>query len=131
MFGTHHRYILVNVLYYYIGLISKMMFLLYKEGLRVVIHTANLIHKDWDQKTQGSALSSQHILMLISLYSVWMSPIFPRNDSSGCESTSKFQQDLLVCTDYYYVKLPPSLSLSLSPSPSLLQSSPSLSHRNI
>ena len=105
------------IIIYYIGLISKMMFLLYKEGLRVVIHTANLIHKDWDQKTQGSALSSQHILILISLYSVWMSPIFPRNDSSGCESTSKFQQDLLVCTDYYYVKLPPSpLSLPLPPS---------------
>lgn len=118
MFGTHHRYIIINVLYYYVGLISKMMFLLYKEGLRVVIHTANLIHKDWDQKTQGSVLLSQHILILISLYSVWMSPICPRNDSNGCESTSKFQQDLLVCMDYYYyyVKLPPS---------------PSLSHRNI
>ena len=32
---------------------SKMMFLLYKEGLRVVITTANLIAMDWDQKTQG------------------------------------------------------------------------------
>ena len=32
---------------------SKMMLLEYREGLRVVIHTANLIHKDWDQKTQG------------------------------------------------------------------------------
>ena len=34
-------------------LYSKMMLLEYREGLRVVIHTANLIHKDWDQKTQG------------------------------------------------------------------------------
>jgi Tyrosyl-DNA phosphodiesterase len=31
----------------------KMMLLLYDEGLRVVIHTANLIEGDWDQKTQG------------------------------------------------------------------------------
>ena len=30
-----------------------MMLLAYKDGLRVVIHTANLIEKDWDQKTQG------------------------------------------------------------------------------
>lgn len=37
-FGTHH---------------SKMMLLLYKEGLKVVITTANLIAMDWDQKTQG------------------------------------------------------------------------------
>ena len=117
MFGTHHRYIIYNVLYYYIGVISKMMFLLYKEGLRVVIHTANLIDKDWDQKTQGSALSSQNTLILISLYSVWMSPIFPRSDSSGSESTSKFQQDLSVCIEYYSVKSSPSLTLSPSPNP--------------
>lgn len=31
----------------------KMMFLLYDNGLRVVIHTANLIERDWHQKTQG------------------------------------------------------------------------------
>ena len=30
-----------------------MMLLAYTEGMRVVIHTANLIPKDWDQKTQG------------------------------------------------------------------------------
>lgn len=29
------------------------MLLLYEEGLRVVIHTANLIRADWHQKTQG------------------------------------------------------------------------------
>lgn len=29
------------------------MLLLYEEGLRVVIHTSNLIHEDWHQKTQG------------------------------------------------------------------------------
>lgn len=30
------------------------MLLLYEEGLRVVIHTSNLIREDWHQKTQGS-----------------------------------------------------------------------------
>ena len=29
------------------------MLLLYEEGLRVVIHTSNLIREDWHQKTQG------------------------------------------------------------------------------
>ena len=33
--------------------ISKMMLLLYSTGMRIVITTANLISKDWDQKTQG------------------------------------------------------------------------------
>ena len=37
-FGTHH---------------TKMMFLLYETGFRLVIHTANLISQDWKQKTQG------------------------------------------------------------------------------
>lgn len=35
------------------GLFSKMMLLLFNNGMRVIIHTANLIEKDWDQKTQG------------------------------------------------------------------------------
>ena len=30
-----------------------MMFLLYNHGIRIVIHTANLIEQDWKQKTQG------------------------------------------------------------------------------
>ena len=37
-YGTHH---------------TKMMFLLYNTGLRIVIHTSNLIEQDWDKKTQG------------------------------------------------------------------------------
>lgn len=37
-YGTHH---------------TKMMFLLYKTGMRIVIHTANMIEQDWDKKTQG------------------------------------------------------------------------------
>ncbi len=37
-YGTHH---------------TKMMLLQYTTGIRVVIHTANLIEEDWHQKTQG------------------------------------------------------------------------------
>ncbi|VDO80532.1 unnamed protein product [Soboliphyme baturini] len=37
-YGTHH---------------TKMMLLKCRTGLRVVIHTANLIEQDWCQKTQG------------------------------------------------------------------------------
>ncbi|CAB3995701.1 tyrosyl-DNA phosphodiesterase 1-like [Paramuricea clavata] len=67
-YGTHH---------------SKMMLLLYAEGLRVVITTANLIHADWDKKTQG----------------VWISPLFPKysqenQDEAGPEG-SQFQKDLM------------------------------------
>lgn len=38
MYGTHH---------------TKMMILHYENGLRVIIHTSNLVEKDWSQKTQG------------------------------------------------------------------------------
>ncbi|XP_014446888.1 tyrosyl-DNA phosphodiesterase 1 [Tupaia chinensis] len=66
-FGTHH---------------TKMMLLLYEEGLRVVIHTSNLIHEDWYQKTQG----------------IWLSPLYPRivhgTPRSG-ESTTHFKADLI------------------------------------
>ncbi|KAM7156264.1 tyrosyl-DNA phosphodiesterase 1 isoform 2-T4 [Molossus nigricans] len=66
-FGTHH---------------TKMMLLLYEEGLRVVIHTSNLIHADWHQKTQG----------------IWLSPLYPRiahgTHQSG-ESTTHFKADLI------------------------------------
>jgi tyrosyl-DNA phosphodiesterase-1 len=64
-FGKHH---------------SKMMLLLYDEGMRVIIHTANLIPQDWDQKTQG----------------VWMSPMFPKSTKS-----SQFQVDLLAYLSSY------------------------------
>ncbi|XP_009131446.1 tyrosyl-DNA phosphodiesterase 1 isoform X1 [Brassica rapa] len=37
-FGTHH---------------SKAIFLVYPRGVRVVVHTANLIHVDWNNKSQG------------------------------------------------------------------------------
>uniref|UniRef100_A0A4W3GUT4 Tyrosyl-DNA phosphodiesterase 1 n=1 Tax=Callorhinchus milii TaxID=7868 RepID=A0A4W3GUT4_CALMI len=67
-YGTHH---------------TKMMLLLYEEGLRVVILTANLIHDDWYQKTQG----------------IWLSPLYPRlpdgsSESSG-ESPTNFKRDLI------------------------------------
>lgn len=66
-FGTHH---------------TKMMLLLYEEGLRVVIHTANLIREDWHQKTQG----------------IWLSPLYPRiahgTHRSG-ESATHFKADLI------------------------------------
>ena len=34
-----------------------MMLLLYDVGMRVVVHTANLVSSDWHQKTQGSVLA--------------------------------------------------------------------------
>ncbi|XP_057293375.1 uncharacterized protein LOC130621998 isoform X2 [Hydractinia symbiolongicarpus] len=42
-YGTHH---------------TKMMLLLYTNGLRIVIHTATLVENDWFQKTQGVWISS-------------------------------------------------------------------------
>ncbi|KAG8449061.1 hypothetical protein GDO86_015932 [Hymenochirus boettgeri] len=73
-YGTHH---------------TKMMLLLYKEGLRVVIHTSNLIHEDWNQKTQG----------------IWLSPLYPRlsegTSVSVGESTTNFRSDLIAYLNSY------------------------------
>nr|XP_039264827.1 tyrosyl-DNA phosphodiesterase 1-like [Styela clava] len=65
-FGTHH---------------TKMMFLKYKEGIRIVIHTANLVERDWFQKTQG----------------IWVSPLFIECQSSSKieKSTFSFKHDML------------------------------------
>ncbi|VDI74315.1 tyrosyl-DNA phosphodiesterase 1 [Mytilus galloprovincialis] len=71
IYGTHH---------------TKMMMLLYEEGMRVVIHTSNLVERDWYQKTQG----------------MWISPLFPKlkkeenksNFSRG-DSPTNFKKDLL------------------------------------
>ncbi|XP_012868807.1 PREDICTED: tyrosyl-DNA phosphodiesterase 1 [Dipodomys ordii] len=41
----------------------KMMLLLYEEGLRVVIHTSNLIREDWHQKTQGFVVPAHFMLL--------------------------------------------------------------------
>ncbi|XP_038045909.1 tyrosyl-DNA phosphodiesterase 1-like [Patiria miniata] len=65
MYGTHH---------------SKMMLLLYTNGMRVVIHTANMIDRDWYQKTQG----------------VWISPLFPKaGPGTVTDSPTSFQRDLV------------------------------------
>ncbi|KAL8169056.1 UNVERIFIED_CONTAM: tyrosyl-DNA phosphodiesterase 1, partial [Gekko kuhli] len=67
-FGTHH---------------TKMMLLCYEEGLRVVIHTSNLIEDDWYQKTQG----------------IWLSPLYtklpPGTLGSAGESCTNFKSDLI------------------------------------
>ena len=41
----------------------KMMLLLYDDGLRVVIHTANLVDGDWAQKTQGYVCAFNFIIL--------------------------------------------------------------------
>lgn len=63
-FGTHH---------------SKMMFLLFEHGLRVVIHTANMIPGDWENKTQG----------------VWISSILPLLNDNTDHCETNFKSDLL------------------------------------
>ncbi|KAM4662871.1 tyrosyl-DNA phosphodiesterase 1 isoform 2-T2 [Discoglossus pictus] len=73
-YGTHH---------------TKMMLLLYKEGLRVVIHTSNLIRDDWHQKSQG----------------IWLSPLYPQLPEgasvSAGESATNFRSDLVAYLDSY------------------------------
>ncbi|XP_076441620.1 tyrosyl-DNA phosphodiesterase 1-like isoform X2 [Babylonia areolata] len=80
MYGTHH---------------TKMMLLLYDSGMRVVIHTANLIDGDWCQKTQG----------------VWISPLFPKlpvDDAASVgkgmkgDSPTRFKADLLAYLSAYH-----------------------------
>ncbi|CAF5067587.1 unnamed protein product, partial [Rotaria magnacalcarata] len=61
-----------------------MMFLLYETGLRIVIHTANLILQDWKQKTQG----------------IWISPICPKMNDDR-ESKTNFKKDLLEYIERY------------------------------
>ncbi|GBL77991.1 Tyrosyl-DNA phosphodiesterase 1 [Araneus ventricosus] len=72
-FGTHH---------------TKMMFLLYKEGFRVVIHTSNIVDSDWFQRTQG----------------MWVSPILPKLKSPSAtdgDSPTSFKSDLLEYVSSY------------------------------
>lgn len=66
VYGTHH---------------TKMMLLLYKSGLRVVIHTSNMVSYDWAQKTQA----------------IWIGPLCPRLSpgSQGGDSDTGFRADLL------------------------------------
>lgn len=51
-FGTHH---------------TKMMIFEYAEGLRVVVHTANLVDEDWRDKTQGEPCSGHWLSPLLLL----------------------------------------------------------------
>lgn len=62
-YGTHH---------------SKAMFLIYSTGVRVVVHTANLIYVDWNNKSQG----------------LWMQD-FPYKSEDAKDSKSAFENDLV------------------------------------
>ncbi|XP_073108399.1 tyrosyl-DNA phosphodiesterase 1 isoform X2 [Elaeis guineensis] len=62
-YGTHH---------------SKAMLLVYPQGVRVVVHTANLIYVDWNNKTQG----------------LWMQD-FPWKDQQNLNKGSSFENDLV------------------------------------
>ncbi|KAL3627567.1 tyrosyl-DNA phosphodiesterase 1 [Castilleja foliolosa] len=62
-YGTHH---------------SKAMLLVYPRGLRVIVHTANLIHVDWNNKTQG----------------LWMQD-FPWKDQNSTSNGCGFENDLV------------------------------------
>jgi len=69
-YGTHH---------------TKMMFLLYSVGFKVVIHTANLVKQDWYQKTQG----------------IWTSPLFAKKTLSYSEEEDIFKKDLIEYLSTY------------------------------
>ncbi|KAK3595941.1 hypothetical protein CHS0354_032452 [Potamilus streckersoni] len=73
MYGTHH---------------TKMMLLQYDTGMRVVIHTSNLIKQDWHQKTQG----------------IWISPLFPKMAKPSAtegDSLTYFKKNLLEYVSAY------------------------------
>ncbi|GAV73664.1 Tyr-DNA_phospho domain-containing protein [Cephalotus follicularis] len=62
-FGTHH---------------SKAMLLVYSKGVRIIIHTANLINVDWNNKSQG----------------LWMQD-FPWKDQNKPGKGCAFETDLI------------------------------------
>lgn len=62
-FGTHH---------------SKAMLLVYPQGIRVVVHTANMIYVDWNNKSQG----------------LWMQD-FPWKDAKDINKKIPFENDLV------------------------------------
>nr|CAH8872742.1 unnamed protein product [Trichobilharzia regenti] len=70
-YGTHH---------------TKMMILKYKDGLKVVIHTANMIPEDWDRRTQGIWISPKLSLLNSEL---------KKSSSSSTDSETNFRADLL------------------------------------
>lgn len=54
------------------------MFLVYPQGVRIVVHTANLIYVDWNNKSQG----------------LWMQD-FPWKNSNPPNKGSGFESDLV------------------------------------
>ncbi len=92
-FGTHH---------------TKMMFLVYGDrGMRVCIHTSNLIEQDWHQKTQGFGshffFTTQFIFRQffksgVCFARIWLSELFQRRneelDENG-DSKTKFKYQLI------------------------------------
>ncbi|KAM0036624.1 putative phosphodiesterase I [Helianthus debilis subsp. tardiflorus] len=60
--GTHH---------------SKAMFLVYPQGVRIIVHTTNLIYVDWNNKSQG----------------LWMQDFPWKHD--GSDKGSGFKSDLI------------------------------------
>ncbi|CAJ2669974.1 unnamed protein product [Trifolium pratense] len=72
-FGTHH---------------SKAMFLVYPRGVRIIVHTANLIYVDWNNKSQG----------------LWMQD-FPWKDQNSLSKGSGFENDLVEYLSALKVRL--------------------------
>ena len=54
------------------------MLLVYPQGIRVVVHTANLIHVDWNNKSQG----------------LWTQD-FPWKDANDMNTNISFENDLV------------------------------------
>ncbi|KAJ4838737.1 tyrosyl-DNA phosphodiesterase 1 [Turnera subulata] len=79
-FGTHH---------------SKAMLLVYPRGVRIIVHTANLIYVDWNNKSQG----------------LWMQD-FPWKDENNPTERSGFENDLV---DYLNALKWPEFSAQLPP----------------
>ncbi|KAJ4976556.1 hypothetical protein NE237_001662 [Protea cynaroides] len=77
-FGTHH---------------SKAMLLVYPRGVRIIVHSANLINVDWNNKSQG----------------LWMQD-FPWKDQKNVNKGHKFENDLI---DYLSVLKWPEFSVNL------------------
>lgn len=76
-YGTHH---------------SKAMLLIYASGIRVIVHTANLIYVDWNNKSQG----------------LWMQD-FPWKDQNSPKTGGGFENDLIdyltaLKVDIYIIK---------------------------
>ncbi|KAM1123835.1 hypothetical protein ACFX19_005268 [Malus domestica] len=77
-FGTHH---------------SKAMILVYPRGVRIIVHTANYIHVDWNNKSQG----------------LWMQD-FPWKDQNNPSKGCGFEGDLI---DYLNALKWPEFSVNL------------------